>query len=76
MIEQVMPAYTPDHPGRGYLMGCYAFALEETGDYTRAQRVGREGLLIAPNDAWGLHAVAQHGHIATTSAITSGGTKR
>jgi len=72
MIEQVMPAYTPDHPGRGYLMGCYAFALEETGDYTRAQRVGREGLLIAPNDAWGLHAVA---HVHDMTADAAGGLK-
>ena len=27
-IERVMPAYAPDHPGRGYLLGCHAFAQE------------------------------------------------
>ena len=36
-VERVMPAYAPDHPGRGYLLGCHAFALEETGDYTAAE---------------------------------------
>ena len=68
MIEKVMPSYGPDHPGRGYLMGCYAFALEETGDYARAQSMGRKGLLISPDDAWGLHAVA-HVHDMTADAV-------
>ena len=72
MIERVMPAYGPDHAGRGYLMGCYAFALEETGDYTRAQTVGREGMLISPDDAWGLHAVA---HVHDMTADAAGGIK-
>ena len=70
MIEQVMPAYTPDHPGRGYLMGCYAFALEETGEYARAKSMGREGMLISPDDAWGLHAVA---HVHDMTADAAGG---
>jgi hypothetical protein len=39
-------------------MGCYAFALEETGDYSQAEIAGRKGMLQAPDDAWGLHAVA------------------
>ncbi|MEM7721776.1 MAG: tetratricopeptide repeat protein [Pseudomonadota bacterium] len=57
-LEQIMPAYGHDHPARGYLLGCYAFALEETGDYTAARAAGRQGLDLAPDDAWGLHAVA------------------
>jgi tetratricopeptide (TPR) repeat protein len=70
MIEAVMPSYTSDHAGRGYLMGCYAFALEETGDYKRAQKMGREGMLISPDDAWGLHAVA---HVHDMTADAAGG---
>ena len=57
-IETVMPAYGEDHPGRGYLMGCHAFALEETGEYGRAAAAGSAALEISPDDAWGLHAVA------------------
>ena len=68
VLETVMPAYAPDHIGRGYLKGCYAFALEETGDYKLAQKTGREGLLISPDDAWGLHAVA-HVHDMTADAV-------
>lgn len=66
-IERVMPAYAPDHAGRGYLLGCHAFALEETGDYTKAEIAGKQALWMAPDDAWGLHAVA-HVHDMTGNA--------
>ncbi|MEX0303245.1 MAG: tetratricopeptide repeat protein [Leisingera sp.] len=66
-IERVMPAYAPDHAGRGYLLGCHSFALEETGDYERAANAGRQALWMAPDDAWGLHAVA-HVHDMTGNA--------
>ena len=57
-IERILPAHGKDHPLRGYLMGCHAFTLEETGDYAAAEKAGRTGLIHAPDDAWGLHAVA------------------
>jgi tetratricopeptide (TPR) repeat protein len=56
-LEGILGAWD-DHPARGYLLGCHAFTLEETGDYARAERTGREGVALAPDDAWGLHAVA------------------
>ncbi len=56
-VETIMGAWG-DHPARGYLLGCHAFTLEETGEYAAAERVGREGVALAPDDAWGLHAVA------------------
>lgn len=56
-IEGVIGAWK-DHPARGYMLGCYAFTLEETGEFAKAERTGREGVSLAPNDAWGLHAVA------------------
>ena len=65
-IEQILPAWG-DHPALGYLQGCYAFALEETGDYARAEHIGRAALRLAPDDAWGLHAVA-HVHDMTGRA--------
>ncbi len=57
-IENVLMAHADDHPCRGYVLGCHAFTLEETGEYDRAEATGREGLAHAPDDAWGLHAVA------------------
>ncbi len=63
-LERIAPAYGRDHPAAGFHMGCHAFALEETGDYADAEASGRAGLDLAPDDAWGLHAVA-HVHDMT-----------
>lgn len=57
-IEALLPAYDSKNPARGYLFGCHAFSLEETGEYARAETAGRLGLSLSPDDAWGLHAVA------------------
>jgi hypothetical protein len=45
-------------PGYGFVLGCHAFTLEESGEYGRAERVGRAAVEREPHDAWGLHAVA------------------
>lgn len=71
-LERVLAAHGADHPCRGYVMGCYAFALEETGEYARAERFGREGLGHAPDDAWGLHAVA---HVYDMTGRPAGGSR-
>jgi hypothetical protein len=63
-IERVLGAHDAGHACRGYALGCHAFTLEETGDYARAEATGRAGLEHAPDDAWGLHAVA-HVHDMT-----------
>ncbi|MGB0695586.1 MAG: tetratricopeptide repeat protein [Rhodospirillaceae bacterium] len=63
-IEAVIDAYGPDHPACGYVYGCYAFALEETGAYDKAMAMGQKGLALVANDAWGLHALA-HVHDMT-----------
>ena len=68
-VERVLPAYRPDHPGYGYLLGCHAFALEETGSYDKAELAGKQALMSAPDDAWGLHAVA-HVHDMTGNAAS------
>jgi tetratricopeptide (TPR) repeat protein len=57
-VERVLPAFAEAHPAAGYVRGCHAFALEETGDYRAAEGAGRAGLELAPDDAWGFHAVA------------------
>jgi len=56
-IEQVVARAGLDHPHLGYLLGCLAFALEETGAYRDAERLGRRAIERAPRDAWGLHAL-------------------
>ncbi len=63
-IERIRSAYDEAHPAYGYLLGCHAFSLEETGEYRKAEASGRKGLEFARDDAWGLHAVA-HVHDMT-----------
>lgn len=56
-IENVLGAHK-GHALEGYMLGCHAFTLEETGEYAAAERIGLRGLELATDDAWGLHAVA------------------
>ena len=63
-IERVVARAGLDHPHLGYLLGCFAFALEETGAYREAERLGHRALERAPRDAWGLHAIV-HVHEMT-----------
>ncbi len=57
-IEAALPRWDPAMPGYAYLLGCHAFALEETGDIARAEVVGRRAVAMEPGDLWGAHAVA------------------
>ena len=67
-VETVLPHYTADHAAFGYLLGCHAFTLEETGEYDRAEQTGLNAIQIAPDDAWGLHAVAHVYDMTANSA--------
>jgi tetratricopeptide (TPR) repeat protein len=56
--ERALSAWDAALPGFGYVLGCHAFALEETADLDQAERVGRRAVELEPLDAWGAHAVA------------------
>ena len=56
-IENILAAHK-GHAFEGYVHGCHAFTLEETGEYDAAEAAGLRGLELAGDDAWGLHAVA------------------
>jgi tetratricopeptide (TPR) repeat protein len=57
-VARALPAWSPATPGRGVVLGMLAFGLEETGDYARAEAVGREAIDAEPYDCWAHHAVA------------------
>lgn len=57
-LEQIAPAYGKTRPLSGYVIGCYAFALEEKRFYREAESAGRCAVELAPRDVWGRHAVA------------------
>jgi len=56
-IAQVLPMWDTSMPGYGYVLGMYAFGLEETALYSRAEDIGRRALDINRRDAWAVHAV-------------------
>jgi predicted Zn-dependent protease len=58
-IAQALPYWNHGLPGYGYLLGMQAFGLEETGNYGRAEDVGRHALALDARDPWAVHAV-QH----------------
>lgn len=46
------------HRLEGYVLGMYAFGLEEAGDYADAERFGRDAVERNRADLWATHAVA------------------
>ncbi|XP_012688573.1 tetratricopeptide repeat protein 38 isoform X1 [Clupea harengus] len=57
-VARVMPYYKPHTPLSSYLKGLYSFGLLETHFYDQAEKVAKEGLALAPDDAWCVHSVA------------------
>lgn len=57
-IARVRPQWNDAMPGNHAVLGMHAFGLEETGDLTQAERVGRRAIELQPRDAWAWHAVA------------------
>jgi tetratricopeptide (TPR) repeat protein len=57
-VGGALSAWTVDDPHRGFVLGMYAFGLEESGLYSRAADVGAESVANDPADVWGIHAVA------------------
>jgi tetratricopeptide (TPR) repeat protein len=58
--RRMLQAWSEDNAAAGFLLGCHAFALEESGAYREAEAAGREAVSLQREDAWGLHAV---GHV-------------
>jgi tetratricopeptide (TPR) repeat protein len=57
-VAWVLPHWTRDDATRGFLLGMYAFGLEEMGHYGEAEAAAREALDGNPRDAWAVHALA------------------
>jgi tetratricopeptide (TPR) repeat protein len=57
-VARVLPYWNKDVPGYGYVLGMYAFGLEEMNDYRRAEDIGGRALDIEARDPWAVHAVA------------------
>ncbi|MGF1446463.1 MAG: tetratricopeptide repeat protein [Pikeienuella sp.] len=69
LADAAGPAYDTSHRFAGYVLGMRAFAREENGDYAQAERLGRAGLELCGDDAWGLHAVAHVYDMTARNAV-------
>jgi tetratricopeptide (TPR) repeat protein len=56
-VARVLPAWDNAIPGYGFVLGCYAYGLEESGDYDAAESTGRHAVDLNPSDLWAAHAV-------------------
>lgn len=59
-IEAVLPHWQAEDHHYSFIQGMHAFALEESGHYSQAERCGRDAVAGNNNDQWAAHAV---GHV-------------
>lgn len=57
-LLRALPAWSPEHPYYGYLLGMLSFGQEEAGQYERAEETAYRAVAANPGDIWGIHAVA------------------
>ncbi len=57
-VESVLATWSDTTPGFSYVLGMYAFALEESGDYTQAEHFARRAVELNGDDLWAIHALA------------------
>lgn len=71
-MARILPLWKPDHTDYGFLLGMYAFGLEENGEYYAAEKYGRMAVDRNPADAWSVHSVA---HVLEMTERTDEGIK-
>ncbi len=54
---RVMHAWHESVPCYSFVLGIYAFALEEAGDYQAAEQKGRRAVELSAGDIWAVHSV-------------------
>jgi len=57
-VEAVLPAWSGDLPGYNTVLVTHAFALEECGEYARAEHAARAALALNPHDVRAHHVMA------------------
>jgi tetratricopeptide (TPR) repeat protein len=57
-VSRILPAWSPDTPGYGFVVGMEAFGLEESNQYPEAEAAARVALELHPENPWAVHALA------------------
>jgi len=58
IVEQAAPYWSERVEGYASFLSCLAFSNEEAGQYTQAERYGRQAVELDNAEPWGAHAVA------------------
>ena len=70
VVARVFNLWDESIPGYEFVLGFYAFGLEENNDYFKAEEMGREALAIRPDNPYAVHAVS---HVMEMRGRQAGG---
>jgi tetratricopeptide (TPR) repeat protein len=70
VVARVFNLWDENVPGYEFVLGFYAFGLEENADYFKAEEMGRRSLSLRPDNPYAVHAV---GHVMEMNGRQSGG---
>ena len=57
-LARVLPKWDAAMPGYASVLAMYAFALEENGQYRRAEKIARRALVLDPRHPGAIHVIA------------------
>ena len=57
-VARVLPAWDKQNRNYGFVLGQYAFGLEEMGELSRAENAALKALDLNAKDGWATHAIA------------------
>ncbi|QYA17026.1 tetratricopeptide repeat protein [Rhizobium sp. AB2/73] len=64
-VARVLPHWSHSDPAYGYVLGQYAFGLEECSELRHAEKVAYQAIEINEEDGWAVHALA---HVMETES--------
>lgn len=70
VVARVYNLWDESVPGYEFVLGFYAFGLEENRDFAHAEELGRKALALRPDNPYAVHAV---GHVMEMCGRQSGG---
>jgi tetratricopeptide (TPR) repeat protein len=70
VVARVFNLWDEHVPGFEFVLGFYAFGLEENRDFAEAEEMGRRALAIRPDNPYSVHAVS---HVMEMQGRQSGG---
>lgn len=70
VVARVSNLWDEGVPGYEFVLGFYAFGLEENRDFSQAEELGRQALAIRPDNPYAVHAIA---HVMEMRGRQAGG---